>query len=350
MSQPSTPRVSVVMPVYNGATYLDEAIESVLQQDFADFEFVIVDDGSRDRTPEILASWAARDPRIVLLRNDVNRGISHALNVGLAAARGEYIARQDADDIAMQGRFTLEVELLDRERDVVLVSMNYEVITEDGVVIERARVSRPEVLIRWRFLFSNAIGGHGQVMFRRSVVQELGGYSEDARWAEDYELWTRMLTRGRIVVLPQIGMRYRMHGSRSSEIWGTEQKFSGGRIAQRALQNLLQRDVDEGEAHAVRHLWGLHLQRNRAAVAHRTMREAYAVFTRNLPPSDATLIRRKCAAQFIYVGALMLSRGAVGEMLTHFRYGLAWNVAGALGGCVEAFDAMRMFVWRRMRR
>jgi cellulose synthase/poly-beta-1,6-N-acetylglucosamine synthase-like glycosyltransferase len=350
MPQLSTPRVSVLMPVYNGEAHLDEAIESVLQQDFPDFEFIIVDDGSGDRTPAMLASWAARDRRIVLLRNEVNRGVSHALNVGLAAARGEYIARQDADDIAMQGRFALEVALLDREPDVVLVSMNYEVITEDGTVIERARVSRPEVLIRWRFLFSNAIGGHGQVMFRRNTIQELGGYSEEAPWAEDYDLWIRVLSRGRIVVLPESGMRYRIHGNRSSEIWATEQKSTGGRIAQRALQSLLKRDVDEAEAHAVRHLWGLHLQRNRAAIANRTMRDAYAVFTRDLAPAEAKLIRRKSAAQFIYIGALMLSRGAVGEMFTHFRYGVAWDVVGALAGCVEAFEAMRMFVWRRMRR
>src|SRR5687768_9316916 len=111
------------MPVYNGERYLDEAIESVLAQEFADFEFVIVDDGSTDSTPELLAKWAARDPRIVVVRQFDNCGTGCALNAGLAVARGEYIARQDADDLSLPGRLARQVAALDGDREAVMVTV-----------------------------------------------------------------------------------------------------------------------------------------------------------------------------------------------------------------------------------
>ncbi|HEX7154039.1 MAG TPA: glycosyltransferase family A protein [Thermoanaerobaculia bacterium] len=349
MQLSNPPRVSIVMPVYNGEVHLDEAVESVLAQDYRDFEFIIVDDGSSDRTPAMLAEWVKRDPRIVVLRNPKNLGIAAALNVGIDAARGEYIARQDADDVSLPHRLGLEVAHLDREPDVVLVSMNYEIIDERGDVIDFADVARPEVVIRWRFLFSNAIGGHGQVMFRRDVVRELGGYSVAMPWAEDYELWTRMLSRGRIVVLPQIGMRYRLHMNRSSEIWATEQQESGWRIAQDALQSLLRRDVREEEAIAVRHLWSLTLQPGRAKIADSVIRDAFHAFSASLQPREKALIRQRTAAQFVYVGALLFSKRAVAEALTHLRHGFAWDMKGGLQGLLQSLGAIRMWAWRRLR-
>ena len=129
------PRITVLTAVYNGARYLAEAIESVLADGFEDFEYVIVDDGSTDATPRILADAAARDPRIVLLRHEPNRGIAAATNRGLAIARGAYIARLDADDISLPGRLAREAAYLDAHPAVALVSMNFDIIDAGGAVL-----------------------------------------------------------------------------------------------------------------------------------------------------------------------------------------------------------------------
>src|SRR5512134_3549033 len=103
------PRVSVVMSVYNGEKYLEEAVESILNQTFRDFEFIVVDDGSSDSTPRLLALYERRDPRVLIYRFDDNRGLSTALNFGIERARGKYIARMDADDISLPNRLQEQV-------------------------------------------------------------------------------------------------------------------------------------------------------------------------------------------------------------------------------------------------
>ena len=110
------PKISVVMPAYNAEKYIGEAIESILNQTFKDFEFIIINDGSVDHTKEIIREY--NDPRIVLLENDKNRGIVLSLNKGLDAATGKYIARMDADDIALKNRFERQVEYLDEHKDI----------------------------------------------------------------------------------------------------------------------------------------------------------------------------------------------------------------------------------------
>jgi glycosyltransferase involved in cell wall biosynthesis len=210
------PRVTILMPVYNGQRYVDEAIASVVGQDYPDFEFVIVDDGSTDGTPAILEQWAGRDSRIVLVRSPRNEGISAALNRGLAVARGEYVARQDADDLCVRRRLAQQVAVLDADPGVQLVSAGYELMESDG---RRRRVlmrdEAPE-LVEYLLHFSNFIGGHGQVMFRRATVAEAGNYDVAYPYSQDYDLWSKLMRRGRCVVLPIIGMRHRMHEHRVS--------------------------------------------------------------------------------------------------------------------------------------
>ena len=123
------PKVSVVMSAYNGERYLREAVESILNQTFNDFEFIIIDDGSTNSTGQILSSYAAQDPRIVLIRNRENIGLTKSLNKGLALARGEYIARMDADDVSLPNRFSEQV----CSDDGTFASRE----TEDGGIIAR---------------------------------------------------------------------------------------------------------------------------------------------------------------------------------------------------------------------
>src|SRR5947207_14561480 len=116
VSMSGVPLVTVLMPVFNRDDFVDDAIRSVIEQDFADFELLIVDDGSSDRTPEILQSWTGRDPRIVVITSPTNVGIPSALNLSLQQARGTYIARFDGDDLMMPRRLAEQAAVLDRDR------------------------------------------------------------------------------------------------------------------------------------------------------------------------------------------------------------------------------------------
>src|SRR4051812_34534094 len=126
------PILTVLTTVHNREKYLDQTIESILVQDFTDFEYIIVDDGSTDGTPGILQRWAARDPRIVVEHIPHNAGVAHALNRGLAIARGKYIGKQDSDDICIAPRLRAQVDVLERESDVALVSANHRLIDAHG--------------------------------------------------------------------------------------------------------------------------------------------------------------------------------------------------------------------------
>lgn len=148
------------MPVYNRETYVDEAIRSVLEQDFADFELLIVDDGSTDRTPEIVRVWGERDRRITIVTAPRNEGIPRALNRGLAQARGAYIARMDSDDIMLPHRLAAQEAVLDERPDVVLVSCAYDLIDAGGARLTPWRGDEPHEVMVFLLNFYNIVGGH----------------------------------------------------------------------------------------------------------------------------------------------------------------------------------------------
>jgi glycosyl transferase family 2 len=184
------PLVTVLMAVHNGGAFLRESIDSILSQTFADFEFLIVDDGSTDRSQEVVLSYT--DPRIRLLVNDRNRGLSASLNRGLREARGTYVARQDADDISEATRLEREVAHLEKHRDVALLGTCYTKIDEAGKFLGHRRLPLDYVQIRWSLLFYCAFA-HTSVMFRRRLVMErVGTYDESYAYAQDYDLWWRI--------------------------------------------------------------------------------------------------------------------------------------------------------------
>jgi len=201
-------RISVVMAVYNGTRFLREAIESVLGQNFSDFEFIIVDDGSTDETPEILASYA--DPRIRVLRNHENLGLAASLNRGIERARGEYLARMDADDISRAQRFARQVGFLEQHPEVILLGTAYEEVDEQGRVVRYGDLPlannelQTELLLRNRFC-------HGVVMMRRKALIRAGGYDEAFEQSQDYDLWLRLAELGEIANLPEYLYAWRRH-------------------------------------------------------------------------------------------------------------------------------------------
>jgi hypothetical protein len=204
------PRVTVLMAVHNGARYLRESIDSILAQTFSDFELLVVDDASGDESPAILA--ACRDPRLRLLRNSVNLGLTGSLNIGLRVARGELVARQDDDDLSRRDRLARQVEYLDTHREVAVAGTRRTLIDTRGRRIGNTpyHASSP-LAMRWQFLFFNPLT-HSSVMFRRrEIADELGGYDETMRLGQDFELWSRVLARFEIANLPQPLLRNRIH-------------------------------------------------------------------------------------------------------------------------------------------
>ena len=209
------PRVSVIMAVYNAERYLAEAIESVLAQTFADFEFLIHDDGSSDGSLAMLQDYAARDDRIVL-SSGPNKGVSATVNQLIESARGEFIARMDADDICRPDRFACQVAYLDDHPDIAVLGAFARFIDEHGHPIRDMDhpVSHDEIDTR------NLEGGSAlfqpTVMMRRDAVQTVGGYDPSFRNAEDLDLWLRMGEQFQLANYPAVLLDYRFHFSSMS--------------------------------------------------------------------------------------------------------------------------------------
>jgi GT2 family glycosyltransferase len=221
-------RVSVVLPVYNGERFLTDAVDSILAQTFRDFELIGIDDGSLDGSGEILDRFALADSRVRALRQ-ANAGIIAALNRGLALARGEFIARMDADDVAHPERLARQAAFLDAHPDIAVVGCAVTLIDERGKRIRDVEYPRtPEAVAE--FLEIGAPLAHPAVMMRRDAVLAVGGYREAYRHAEDYDLWLRMAERYRMANLPDRLLLYRQHEAKHSFTYAVEQRFAS-RIA-----------------------------------------------------------------------------------------------------------------------
>lgn len=223
----NSPLVSVLMSVYNGERYLSQSIESILNQSFSDFEFIIIDDGSSDSSWEILTKAADRDARILLLRNDSNLGLSKSLNRGIALAKGAYIARQDADDVAQPERLSIQLDLFEASPVLVLAGSAYLLINGKGEIIRTEFYPVDDTSIRWQMLFHNSFA-HSSVMVRADVLTAHGlRYNEECRYAQDYELWSRLLNHGSAVNCIEPLISYRLHdGNQGSDAYLKQQAIA----------------------------------------------------------------------------------------------------------------------------
>jgi glycosyltransferase involved in cell wall biosynthesis len=234
------------MPVYNAARHLDTAVASVAAQDFADWEFVAVDDGSTDASPEILARWAARDPRIRIVSNASNKGQTACLNQGLAECRADWIARQDADDLSHPARLASQWHYLGNHPDTVLLGTQGVLIDDRGVRIGLLDVPEDAASIAWGAPFLNPFL-HTAVMFRRDIVTASGGYDESFRIAQDYELWTRLAADHVTTNLSRRLVSYR-HAETSLSKTGRSLAFEeADRVSAREARRLLGRAWSEEE-------------------------------------------------------------------------------------------------------
>ena len=215
------PKVTVLMPVYNGERYLRKAIDSILCQTFQDFDFLIIDDGSRDNTLEIINSY--QDQRIKLIQNSQNLGISKALNKGLDLATGKYIARMDCDDISLPERFQKQVDFLDQHPEIIVVGSYMDIIDTQGNKLNQ-QYQYPLVHddIVNSMLILNPMG-HPSVMFRHFEVLKIGGYRSMDEWknvsTEDYDLWLRIASKNHeLANLAEPLIYYRNHSNSLTQL------------------------------------------------------------------------------------------------------------------------------------
>ncbi|WP_051975298.1 glycosyltransferase family 2 protein [Cupriavidus necator] len=201
------PKISVIMPVYNGEKYVRSAIESILAQSFVDFELLVIDDGSTDQTGNIIQELVDRDPRVKPIRQ-ANGGIVSALNRGLDLASGEYIARMDADDEALPDRLKLQYELMDLNEAVVACGSFYKKVgAATGIV--KMPVLNEQCLSYLQF---HSCFAHPTVMIRSATLRLHNlRYRKEWEYTEDFKLWLDLAQYGELVNIPKVLLNYRMH-------------------------------------------------------------------------------------------------------------------------------------------
>ncbi|MCU0523245.1 MAG: glycosyltransferase [Elainella sp. Prado103] len=203
-------KVSVLLPVYNAERYLPEAIESILHQTFTDFELLILDDGSTDRSPRILHRYAAKETRM-RVRTRENRGLIATLNEMLEWSQGEFLARMDADDIATPDRLQKQVEFLQRQPAVVCVGGAFDLIDPQGRTVQSIPMPQTDEEIQRMLLIGRTIINHPCALIRRSALRQIGGYDPAMRTVEDLDMLLRLGEIGKLANLPDVILKYRFH-------------------------------------------------------------------------------------------------------------------------------------------
>ncbi len=225
-----------------------ESIDWVLAQTFTDFEFIIIDDGSTDSTPDILADYAARDSRIRILRNESNISVPASLNRGLREARGKYVARIDGDDLCEPMRFARQYDFLESHPDYVLVGGGYQTIDADGRPVKMDVAEVEDWAFLWTSIFRPPLV-HSSAMYRTGAIQKNSVYFDQTfDGAADFEFWHRLLKLGRGCVLGGVYVHYRMHPDNVSTRKAAKQQTSAQRAglinATRQFPNIPQADID----------------------------------------------------------------------------------------------------------
>ena len=226
------------MPVYNGEKYLAEAIDSILGQTFADFEFIIVDDGSQDGSAAIIRDYSKRDERIRLVQHEHNLGLTSARNSGIAASCGEYIAAMDHDDISRPQRIEKQVDFLKSHPDIGLVGTGYTSRFMDSSTFQPREmpVQHAFILLHWSLGLSSVSGP--TIMARRNTLTAVGGYDESIRASDDKELFSRLFGKTRFANLPDALYLHRRYDTQTSATRYDIQKSESFATRQRWLNHL----------------------------------------------------------------------------------------------------------------
>jgi len=237
------PRITVLMSVFNGEKYIRQAILSILNQTFKDFEFLIINDGSTDRTPQILRSY--KDSRIKLYNNRENKGLTRSLNIGLRIAKGKYIARMDADDISHPERLEKQISTIVKDREIGMVTSwidEFGLIKKPSDYFMRVRTYNTPEEIFYTLLFHNCIA-HSTVLFRKDLVLSLNGYAADYEQSQDYNLWVKISRISKILKIKEALVARRSHRDTISAR-NIQQMINSDKIFLKNMSELLSEEIN----------------------------------------------------------------------------------------------------------
>ena len=237
----SEPKVSVLMPVYNGEKYLRQSIDSILGQTFTDFEFLIINDGSTDASVALIESY--NDPRIRLMHNETNLKLIRTLNEGIKLARGQYIARMDCDDISAPDRLSKQVAFMEAYPEIGVLGTNICVMDSDGK--PNFKVSFPEKhhVLCWNLSFYCPVC-HPSVLVRKGALVTAGGYDQEMLHVEDYELWYRLSKKTKLANMPDVLLYLRKHQSSVCSANALLHSENALKVNQLIISDVLGEDAD----------------------------------------------------------------------------------------------------------
>ncbi|MDB6151256.1 MAG: glycosyl transferase family 2 [Chthoniobacter sp.] len=312
----NAPRVTVLMCVHNAARWLPLTMRSVLDQTFTDFEFLILDDASSDESVGIIQSFA--DPRNRLIRSEENVGLTRLLNRGLHSARGELVARQDADDLSAPTRLAEQVAFLDAHPEVPLVGTEARLIDAAGRSRGSRELPREAASIRWMSLLDNPII-HTSAMFRAAVVHdEFRGYDESFSSCQDYDLWARVMEKYPVANLPRRLVSVREHGASVSATRRSEARELIPGVVRRIVENCMPGLQLTDEEVALLCAYRRHLAAEEVARFHTLLARLDAAFARHFAGAlTSDDLRRTRAHVFARIGYNLLTadrRLAWGEL------------------------------------
>ncbi|MBI4722737.1 MAG: glycosyltransferase [Candidatus Stahlbacteria bacterium] len=227
------PIVSVVMTTYNNGKYLKEAINSILNQTFSEFEFIIINDGSTDNSQYIIDSY--KDNRIISLKHKTRLGVPKSRNKGMKVAQGEYIAVMDADDISLPNRLELQVKFLDENSHIGLLGSYYFIIDGAGNFLKSVKPVLTNNELQTKLMEGNPIA-HGSIMFRKECLNTIGGYREKFRYSHDYDLILRIAEHFQIANIPELLYKYRINPLGISVVTKVPQESEGPLIKHLAIE------------------------------------------------------------------------------------------------------------------
>lgn len=222
MRSKDMPTISVIMPAYNTEKYIGTAIESILQQTFEDFEFIIIDDASTDHTYDIICHY--HDKRIIRIRNEKNLGVAACINKGILIAHSEFIARMDSDDISKPERFQKQMEFMNANSNLGISGTHMETIDKNGKVIKEHRKKIGNEAIKVNLFFGHTSLAHPSIIMRRKIMDMYHlRYDTAFQYAEDYDLYCRCSSFMSLDNYPECLVQYRIHSESVSQKYKQQQ-------------------------------------------------------------------------------------------------------------------------------
>jgi Glycosyl transferase family 2 len=333
----TTPMVSVVMSVFNGERFLAEAVESILDQRFREFEFIVIDDGSTDRSPSILDSYQSRDARIRVY-HETHSGLVNSLNRGCELALGKYIARMDADDVASKDRLALQVDFMEVHQEIGVLGGTVEWINAAGKSFgfynnpAEDREIKADLLLHRRCAF-----WHPTVLLRKEVFARAGGYRSNVVGAEDYDFWLRIAEDFQLANLETVLLKYRIHSGQVSIQKKIQQTLGtlAAQVAAKRRKDGLPDPLSEGKEITPDALvaWGIPLAEQRNEIF-----SDYRLWIRIMCAAGEYPIALKAARKVLEAGVEDVERWQVADLhLTIAK--LLWRERQFLGSAISVGHA-----------